>query len=109
MATIQSTLTLQNKMSSTLSSITKAMHSTLNAMRSVKTENGNMSKALDKATQDIFEADKALTSYTEELDRNAKALKNQKRFYEWFIKHNWNIGWFIFKFTRGSKINWYVR
>ena len=75
MATITSTLKLQDKMSSTFSSITKAMHSTLSAMQSVKTENGSMSSAFKKAQTDILNAEKSLKSFEQQTKQADDAMK----------------------------------
>ena len=53
MATIQSTMSLNDRMSTTLSSIVKAMHSTISTMQSANKENGSMSNAFKKAQTDI--------------------------------------------------------
>jgi len=74
-ATITSTLKLQDKMSSTFSSITKAMHSTLSAMQSVKTENGSMSSAFKKAQTDILNAEKSLKSFEQQTKQADDAMK----------------------------------
>ena len=73
MANVKSTLSLQDRMSSTLSSITRAMNSTLSVMKSVDTENGNMSKAFKRARTDIVNAEKSiktLSGNTNELSNN---------------------------------------
>lgn len=68
MATIKSTLGLNDKMSSTLSSITKAMHSTIAAMQSANKTTGDTGTAFKKATEDISKAEQSLNKYKKELD-----------------------------------------
>lgn len=80
MATIQNTLALNDRMSSTFTSITKAMHSTLSAMKQVSSSNSNLSGSFDKATTDILEAEKALKSYNQQLEEtknNSDQTKNK--------------------------------
>ena len=72
MANVKSTLSLQDNMSSTLSSITRAMNSTLSVMKSVDTENTNMSKAFNRARQDIVNAEKSI----KKLSSNANNLSD---------------------------------
>lgn len=72
MATIQSTLALNDRMSSTLSSIVKAMHSTISTMQSVNKENGTMGNSFKKAQQDINKAEKELQNFN-------KGLKDTKK------------------------------
>ena len=67
MATIQSTMSLNDRMSTTLSSIVKAMHSTISTMQSVNKENGNMSSAFKKAQTDINNAEKNLRNFNKGL------------------------------------------
>ena len=67
MATIQSTMSLNDRMSTTLSSIVKAMHSTISTMQSVNKENGNMSTAFKKAQTDINNAEKNLQNFNKGL------------------------------------------
>jgi tape measure domain-containing protein len=55
-------------MSSTFSSITKAMHSTLNAMKSIDTGTNSISSSFSKAKSDILNAEKQLRSYQTELN-----------------------------------------
>lgn len=74
MATIQSTLSLNDKMSTTFSNITRAMHSTLNAMRAVKGQ--DLGGTFDRATTDIIEAEKALADFNNELKDTQKESNN---------------------------------
>lgn len=67
MATIQSTMSLNDRMSTTLSSIVKAMHSTISTMQSVNKENGSMSNAFKKAQTDINNAEKNLRNFNKGL------------------------------------------
>ena len=67
MATIQSTMSLNDRMSTTLSSIVKAMHSTISTMQLVNKENGNMSSAFKKAQTDINNAEKNLRNFNKGL------------------------------------------
>lgn len=85
MATITSTLKLQDKMSSTFSSLTKAMHSTLNVMKSVSSENGNMSKSFDSAKKDIINAEKELKSLQQELRNTNQESKNTGNAFDVFM------------------------
>lgn len=85
MATITSTLKLQDKMSSTFSSITKAMHSTLNVMKSVSSENGSMSKSFDAAKKDIINAEKELKTLQQELRNTNKESKNTGNAFDVFM------------------------
>lgn len=76
MATIQSTMSLNDRMSTTLSSIVKAMHSTLSTMQSVNKENSNMSNAFKKAQTDINNAEKNLKNFNKGL-RDTKQSANE--------------------------------
>ena len=74
MATIQSTMALNDKMSSTLSSIVKAMHSTLSAMQSVEKQNGNMGKAFQKAQANIIEAESQLKNFDNQINKTSSNM-----------------------------------
>ena len=82
MATITSTLKLQDKMSSTFSSITKAMHSTLNVMKSVNSENGNMGNSFKKAKSDILEAEKQLNSLNNQLKQTQNETNHMSNIFD---------------------------
>lgn len=77
MATIKSTLGLNDRMSSTLKSITKAMNSTLKAMYSVqKTDIGN---TFTSAAADIKVAEKAVEAFNNDLNNmNSSSNKANK-------------------------------
>ena len=74
MATIQSTMALNDRMSSTLSSIVKAMHSTLSAMQSVEKQNGNMGKAFQKAQQNVIQAEKQLKQFDSQINKTNSTM-----------------------------------
>lgn len=65
MATVRQTIALNDKMSKALSSINKAMHSTLNTMKAVKAENVGVS--FDAAEKAAREADRALAEFNSSL------------------------------------------
>lgn len=67
MSTIQNTIAINDRMSVVFSSITKAMHSTLGAMKSVNSSTENTSRIFDKASNDIKNAEKNLALYSKEL------------------------------------------
>lgn len=73
MATVRQTIALNDKMSKALSSINKAMHTTLNTMKAVKAENVGI--AFDTAEKEARQADKALAEFNDELERQNKNLK----------------------------------
>ena len=72
MATVKSTLALQDNMSSTLSHITSAMRSTLSAMRDIK--NQNLGESYAKASSQIELAEKSLNDFNNELNNSDKLL-----------------------------------
>ena len=65
MATVRQTIALNDKMSKALSSINKAMHTTLNTMKAVKAENVGVS--FDAAEKAAREADRALAEFNSSL------------------------------------------
>lgn len=66
MATIKSTLALNDRMSGTLGNVVKAMNSTLHAMRAVKGE--NLGKTFETAAADIKLAEKSINDFNNSLD-----------------------------------------
>lgn len=72
MATIQSTLALNDRMTATFSSITKAMNSTLTAMRSIK--NQDIGEEFNQAAADIRLAENAVDDFNSSLDKNNSSL-----------------------------------
>lgn len=72
MATIKNTLALQDNMSKTLSSVTRAMHSTLTAMKSI--EGQNLGKAFNVAKSDTSNAEKQLKYFNSTIDQTSNKL-----------------------------------
>lgn len=72
MATISSTLSLRDNMSSTLSSITRAMRSTLTVMRDV--QNANLGGTYARAAADIELAERAVNNFNNQLDDSNNLL-----------------------------------
>ena len=65
MATVQSTLKLNDKMSGVMGNIVKAMNSTLTAMRAIKKE--DLGKEFADASADIKLAETSLNDYNKSL------------------------------------------
>lgn len=76
MATIQSTLALNDRMSSTLSSIVKAMHSTLSAMQSVNKGNSNLGKSFKEAQKNVNEAEKQLKQFDNQVNKTKNTMNS---------------------------------
>lgn len=76
MATLQSTISLNDRMSSTLSSIVKAMHSTLSAMQSVEKQNSNLGKSFQKAQQNITQAEKELKLFDNQINKTKNNMNS---------------------------------
>lgn len=70
MATVQSTLKLQDRMSSTFTSITRAMNSTLTMMKNIKGQ--NLGADFSKAAADIRLAEIEVNNFNSSLDRAGK-------------------------------------
>lgn len=68
MATVQSTLKLNDKMSGVMGNIVKAMNSTLTAMRAIKKE--DLGKEFADASADIKLAEKSLNDYNKSLQES---------------------------------------
>ena len=90
MSTVRQTLVLQDKMSKTLSSINKAMHSTLYAMKAVKSE--NVGVAFDAIEKEAKEADRALAEFNEELKQQKKHLNDSNSGLSSSIKKYLSLG-----------------
>lgn len=71
---LQQTISLNDKMSSTLSSIIKAMHSTLSVMQSVDKQSGNMGKAFQKAQANITDAEKQLKQFDNQVNKTQNKM-----------------------------------
>lgn len=63
MATIRSTLALDDKMSPALSSVQKALQSTSSAMKDVKSSAGDMGKNMDSASSSVAKAGSGFTTF----------------------------------------------
>lgn len=83
MATISNTLRLQDKMSSTLSTITKAMHSTLLAMESIK--GANVGAEFKNAASDIKQAQKAVDDFNKSLNNSKDIGNNTSTAFDMFM------------------------
>ena len=65
---------LNDKMSSTLSSIVKVMHSTLSSMQSVNKENDSLGNVFKKAQQNIIEAEKELKNFDNQINKTNSTM-----------------------------------
>ena len=74
MTTIQSTMALNDKMSSTLSSIVKVMHSTLSSIQSVNKEDDSLGNAFKKDQQNIIEAEKELKNFDNQINKTNSTM-----------------------------------
>ena len=74
MATIRSTLSLNDKMSAPLKAINNAMHSTLSAMRAVK--GNNFDETFSKAEMAIKQADEELNKFNNDVDKNKNKINS---------------------------------
>lgn len=74
MATIRSTLSLNDKMSAPLKAINNAMHSTLTAMRAVK--GNNFDETFSKAEMAIKQADEELNKFNNDVDKNKNKVNS---------------------------------